>query len=197
MAFWINAYNFFTLHAIVDHYPIRGSWFSRYPRNSIRQIDGVWTRLTWRVAGRTVSLDDIEHRILRPEFRDPRIHFAVNCASNGCPPLRGEPYRAGTLDAQLDDNARQFLASSHGLRVDGRTLAITSILKWYGDDFVEQFARLTPGARDPRQAAIGVVATYGPPAAADLARSPRVRVRYLDYDWALNDTAASPAAPPR
>ena len=149
MAFWINAYNFFTLHAIVDHYPIRGSWFSRYPQNSIRQIDGVWTRLTWRVAGRQVSLDDIEHRILRPEFKDPRIHFAVNCASLGCPPLRGEPYRAGTLDAQLDDNARQFLASPHGLRVDGRTLAVTSILKWYGGDFVERFARLAPGVRDP------------------------------------------------
>jgi len=198
MAFWINAYNFFTLHAIVDHFPIRGSWFSRYPQNSIRQIDGAWTRLTWRVAGRQVSLDHIEHRILRPEFKDPRIHFAVNCASLGCPPLRGEPYRAGTLDAQLDDNARQFLASPHGLRVDGRTLAVTSILKWYGDDFVEQFARLAPGVRDPRQAAaVGVVATYGPPAAADLARSPGVRVRYLDYDWALNDTAASPEAPPR
>jgi len=66
MAFWINAYNAFTLRVIVDNYPIRGSWLSLYPRNSIRQIDGVWTDIKWRAAGRTVTLDDIEHRILRP-----------------------------------------------------------------------------------------------------------------------------------
>jgi hypothetical protein len=87
MAFWINAYNAFTLRAIVDHYPIEGSRFSLHPRNSIRQIDGVWTSLAWKAAGRTVTLDDIEHRILRPTFREPLVHFAVNCASVSCPPL--------------------------------------------------------------------------------------------------------------
>ena len=111
LAFWINAYNLFTLQAIVDHYPIRTGWFTLGPRNSIRQIAGVWDRLSWRVAGRQVTLDDIEHRILRPEFKDPRIHFAVNCASVGCPPLRSEPYRASTISAQLDANARSYLAS--------------------------------------------------------------------------------------
>src|SRR5438093_9188670 len=70
-AFWINAYNAFTIAAIVDHYPIHGSWFSRAPRNSIRQIDGVWTKLKWKAAGREVTLDEIEHGILRPTFRDP------------------------------------------------------------------------------------------------------------------------------
>ena len=108
MAFWINAYNLFTLRAIVDHYPIRGSWFSRAPRNSIRQIDGVWTTLKWRAAGRDVTLDQIEHGILRPEFGDARVHMAVNCASKSCPPLRGEPYLAADLDRQLDDAARRL-----------------------------------------------------------------------------------------
>ena len=188
LAFWINAYNLFTLQAIVDHYPIRAGWFTLGPRNSIRQIAGVWDRLTWRVAGRQFTLDDIEHRIIRPEFREPRIHFAVNCASIGCPPLRSEPYRAGSLGAQLDANARSFLASPQGLRIDAGALVVTSILKWYGDDFVDRFGADPPAGRTPTQAAIlRVVEAFGPPAAATLARNPAVRIRFLEYDWTLND----------
>ena len=122
MAFWINAYNVFTLRAIVDHYPIRGSRFSLSPRNSIRQIDGVWTTLEWRAAGRAVTLDDIEHGILRPEFGDARVHMAVNCASKSCPPLRAEPYVGAELDRQLDEAARRYLASPEGARVAGGRL---------------------------------------------------------------------------
>jgi len=190
IAFWINAYNVFTLRAIVDHYPIRGRWFSLAPRNSIRQIDGVWTTLTWRAAGRTVTLDDIEHRILRPVFRDPRVHFALNCASVSCPPLAAEPYRAATLDADLDAAARRHLAGPLGLVVDSRTLRVSSIFKWYGEDFVERFADAGPAVGSPVDRAIlGVVRTYGPAAAAALAASGRARVRFLDYDWSLNDVA--------
>ncbi len=89
------------------------------PRNSIRQIDGVWDDLTWRAAGRTVTLDDIEHVILRPTFKEPRIHFAINCASVSCPPLRSEPYAAVRLEDQLEDSSREFLASELAVRVDG------------------------------------------------------------------------------
>jgi len=124
MAFWINAYNAFTLRAIVDHYPIRNGWLTLQPRDSIRQIDGVWTKLTWQAAGRTVTLDDIEHRILRPTFKDARMHFAVNCASVRCPPLAATPYRPETLGSQLDEAARIYLASPEGLRVDGETLRV-------------------------------------------------------------------------
>ena len=131
LAFWINAYNAFTLRAIVDHYPIRAPWLTLQPRNSIRQIDGVWTTMRWRAAGREVTLDDIEHQILRRELKEPRIHFAINCASVSCPPLPPEPYRAETLDAQLDEAARRYLASPEGLRVDGDTLRVSSILDWY------------------------------------------------------------------
>ena len=187
-AFWTNAYNLFTLRAIVDHYPIRGSWLSLSPRNSILQIDGVWTRLAWRAAGRTLTLDDIEHRILRPEFKEPRVHFAVNCASVGCPPLAADPYRAATLEAQLDEAARRYLASERGLKVDGGTLRVSKILEWYGEDFVPRFAPDAAGKPGRvERAARAVVARYGPPEAAALARNASTRVRFLDYDWSLND----------
>lgn len=189
MAFWINAYNALTLRVIVDNYPIRAGFFSRSPRNSIRQIDGVWTRLEWSVAGRTVTLDDIEHKILRPTFGDARVHFAVNCASVSCPPLAVEPYRAATLDASLDAAARRYLASAEGLRVDGSTIAVSSIFKWYGEDFT-QYASLAPQNGDARARAIlGAVIRFGPTDAVERARLHRSRVEYLDYDWSLNDVA--------
>ncbi|MBA3950090.1 MAG: DUF547 domain-containing protein [Acidobacteria bacterium] len=188
MAFWINAYNAFTLRAIVDHYPIRSSLFTLQPRNSIRQIDDVWTARRWRAAGRAVSLDDIEHTILRPEFKDARIHFAVNCASVGCPPLAAEPYRASTLDAQLDAAGRRYLGSPQGLQAGGDTLRVSSIFKWYGEDFIKTYAPIAPAGPDPAtRAALGAVMRFGPADAASLAKSGRARVVFLDYDWSLND----------
>lgn len=188
MAFWINAYNAFTLRVIVDHYPIQSSLFTLQPRNSIRQIDGVWTDVKWRAAGRTVTLDDIEHRTLRPIFKDARIHFAVNCASISCPPLAAQPYRAETLEAQLNEAARAYLASPEGLVLDRDTLRVSSIFKWYGGDFVGEYSRLAPGRREVHERAIlGTVIKYGPPAAAALARRGHARLAFLDYDWRLND----------
>ena len=189
MAFWINAYNVFTLRVIVDHYPIRSSWFTLQPRNSIRQIDGVWTEITWLAAGRRVTLDDIEHKILRPTYSDARVHFALNCASASCPSLAAEPYRAATLDAQLDAAARAYLSSGEGLQVDGDTLRVSSIFDWYGDDFIAQYAPLVPGSRPAKERAIlGAIVRHGPPAAAAKARGGLARVRFLAYDWSLNDT---------
>jgi hypothetical protein len=188
LSFWINAYNLFTLRAIVDHYPIRSAWLTLQPRNSIRQIDGVWTTLSWSAAGRTVTLDDIEHRILRPEFKEPRVHFAINCASVGCPPLSAEPYRPATLIEQLDAAARRYLAREQGLQIRGDTLRVSRILEWYGEDFVPGFAPEAAGKPDRLElVARAVVVRFGPPAAADLARKPSTRIKYLDYDWSLND----------
>lgn len=190
MAFWINAYNALTLRAIVDHYPIRAGVFTLSPRNSIRQIDGVWTKLTWKVAGRTVTLDDIEHRILRPTFGDARVHFALNCASVSCPPLAADPYRAETLDASLDAAARNYLGSAEGLRVDGTTFTVSSIFKWYGEDFIAQYSSLVPQGGDARARGIlGAVIRFGPADAAERARVQRPRITYLDYNWSLNDVA--------
>jgi hypothetical protein len=190
LAYWINAYNLFTLYAIVDHYPIRGNWFSWHPRNSIRQIDGIWDELLWPVGGRKVTLDQIEHEILRPIFKEPRIHFAINCASISCPPLATQPYSAVHLDTQLDTAARNYLATPHGLEVNGSTLTVTSIFDWYGDDFIKQFADHGPDNYSEKERAIlAVIAEYGPSSAVTLAKSGVVKLGYLDYDWSLNDTA--------
>jgi hypothetical protein len=187
MAFWINAYNLFTLRVIVDHYPIRGSWFSLTPRNSIRQIDGVWTKLEWRAAGRTITLDGIEHGLLRPEFGDPRVHMAINCASKSCPPLRAEPYVGADLDRQLDDAARGYLASAEGSQVTGGRLYVSQIFEWYGSDFVKQYATPQPESEPEIDRAIrGFVERYGPAEAAAAARA-GAKIRFLDYDWSLND----------
>lgn len=190
LAFWIDAYNMLTLRAIVDHYPIPSPWFTLLPRNSIRQIDGVWTRLTWPVAGRPVTLDDIEHKILRPVFHDARVHFAINCASLSCPPLAAEPYRDQALDTQLDAAARRYLGSPEGLQIDGDTIRVSSILDWYGEDFVPRYAPLIAGERSAKDKAIlGVITTYG---SADATRAARgnPRIAFLKYDWSLNDSGA-------
>lgn len=191
LAFWINAYNVFTLRVIVDHYPIASAWLTLQPRNSIRQIDGVWTDIKWQAAGRSVTLDEIEHQIIRPTFEEPRIHFAVNCASVSCPPLAARPYRAATLEAQLDAAARAYLASAQGVQVDGTTLRVSSIFKWYGDDFVARYAPPVKERRDATERAIlGVVLSHGPERAAAAARTGTARIAFLDYDWSLNDVAA-------
>lgn len=181
MAFWINAYNLFTLRSIVDHYPIRSSLLTLSPRNSIRQIDGVWTTRHWAAAGRSVTLDQIEHDILRPTFKDPRIHFAINCASKSCPPLRSEPYVGRDIEAQLDEATRRFLASTQGVRVSQGRLLVSSLFKWYADDFAVGDRGLKGDA-----AIRAFVERYGPPAAVVAARA-SAPVRFLPYDWSLND----------
>ena len=194
IAYWINAYNVFTLQAVVDNYPVDGGWLSflRFaPRNSIKQISGVWTDLRWPAAGEAMTLDEIEHGTLRVLYDEPRIHFAVNCAAVSCPPLRAEPYVARRLDRQLVLAARDFLASDHGLQVEDGALGVSSLLDWYGEDFVDEFAHLVdaPGSAKSR-AILGLIATYGPSAASRLAQTGDVKIGFLDYDWGLNDAAA-------
>lgn len=191
IAYWINAYNAFTLQAIVDNYPIDGGWFSflrMAPRNSIKQIRGVWTKLRWQAAGTAMSLDEIEHETLRVLYDEPRIHFAINCAAVSCPPLRTEPYVGRRLDRQLTLAGRNFLASDTGLQVEGSTLRLSSIFEWYGEDFVDWYGHLVDGSGNAKARAIlGVVATYGPAEASRLAQSGDARVRFLGYNWGLND----------
>ena len=190
IAYWLNAYNAFTLQAIVDHYPIDGGWLSflRWaPRNSIKQIDGVWSQRRWMAGGLEMTLDEIEHERLRTHYTEPRIHFALNCASISCAVLRRQPYVGSQLDRQLVLAARDFLANERGLQVDGDTLLVSSVLNWFGDDFIEQYSTLVDGGSAKDRALLGVIAKYGPAEASQLAQSGNARIRFLSYDWSLND----------
>ncbi len=193
IAFWINAYNALTLKAIVDHYPIRASWLRSlvYPRNSIRQIPGVWTDLRWIVMGRAVTLDGIEHEILRRQFAEPRIHMALVCAAKGCPPLRWEPYRGERLDAQLEDQTVRFLRDPNKLRLDpeGGRVSLSSIFEWFGQDFVAHYGTddAFQGRPPEERAVLRFVADRLEGEAREFLLAGRYEVHYLDYDWSLNE----------
>jgi hypothetical protein len=175
LAYWINAYNAFTIQLILDHYPLR----------SIRAI-GVLPGAVFRTSfialpglrKDKLSLNDLEHEILRKQFGEPRIHFAIVCASRGCPKLRARAYRAADLDRSLDEAARAFIRDGARNRYDAaaRTLHLSSIFKWFRGDFERAAGSL-----------VAFVARYAEPTvAAALAATPPPRVEFLDYDWSLN-----------
>jgi hypothetical protein len=173
MAYWINLYNALTVQVVLDHYPVDSirdirispGWFSTGP----------WGKKLITVEGEALSLDDIEHRILRPIWRDPRIHYAVNCASIGCPNLQPEPFAGARIEEQLDAAAREFVNGGRALWVEGRDLRVSSIYRWFQEDF---------GADDP--AVIAHLRHWaGPELAARLDGISRIRGH--DYDWRLND----------
>ncbi len=175
-AFWINAYNALTLDLVADNYPL----------GSIRDLDGgkPWSTRRFRVAGKDLTLDDIEHEILRP-LGDPRIHAAVNCASIGCPPLAERVFTAVGLDAELDAASRRWAATA--TLKDG-VLTLNRIFDWYGEDFVPAYgkARLDiPGVDGKAEAAANFIAAYAPEKAEAL-RKGGYRVVYAEYDWGLN-----------
>jgi hypothetical protein len=187
LAFWINAYNAWTIEQINAH----------GERDSIRNINktlgllplkGPWSEKIVRAAGRELSLDDVEHGIIREEFDEPRIHFALVCAALGCPPLRSEAYTGARLDEQLDDQARAFLLRSPGknhVDTSAKTVWVSPILSWYQEDF---------GGSD---AALGrFLARYWPEGEAkELLRSGRFRLRTTDYDWTLNSVEKGSVRP--
>ena len=181
-AFLINAYNLWTLALIAD---------APADTASIRDLGSLlqspWKRAFILLLGETRSLDDIEHGLLRgaPGFDEPRIHFAVNCASIGCPALRPEAFVMERWDAQLDDQTRRFLRDrtrNRVLRRDPLRLGISSIFDWYGDDFdsvggVHGFLARYPDA-------LGLTT-----AEAAVLRADDARIEFLDYDWRLNVAA--------
>jgi len=175
LAFWINAYNAYTVRLVLDHYPLRSI-------RSIGFLPGSAFKRKFipleRVAAGKLSLDDIEHRILREQFHEPRIHFAIVCASRSCPVLRDEAYRGRDLDAQLDEAARAFLRDPARNRYDpaSRTLSLSSIFKWFRGDF-EAAAGTLPA----------FVARYADESTAEALRRSGVHVEFLEYDWSLNE----------
>lgn len=178
-AFWVNAYNLAVIKIITDHYPLgKGlTWKAlAYPSNSIQQIPDVWDRKVIRALGKERSLNEIEHEILRKEFKDARIHFALVCASLGCPVLRSEPYDGAKLDSQLNDQVRTFLTTVQKARYDkdSDALYLSPIFKWFRMDF------------EPLGGALGFVSRYWP-SAESKSMSAKTQIKWLDYDWSLNE----------
>lgn len=179
LAYWLNAYNVFTLAAIVAEYPITSVWKTR---------DGQFFQRRRHVAGgRAVSLDDIEHQILRGEFREPRIHFAINCGSNGCPALRPSAYVGDDLAATLRGATEQFLANEWNCRVDhaARRIFISRLFKMYAEDF----AGADGTTSDYRDGVLRFVAQH---TGLTLDAIGAYEVVYNTYDWGLNDVHRRP-----
>ena len=198
VAFWVNAYNALTLKVIIDNYPIKASFLRSisYPSNSIRQIPGVWKKVKFRVMGRNMTLDEIEHRVLRVEFNEPRIHMALVCAAMGCPPLRNEPYDGDRLSPQLDDQALKFLADADKFRIDRQadTVRISKIFDWFGEDFVKTYKPRTGfvGHDEQTAAPLNFISDHLSDQKAAYLRSRKYSVKFLDYDWALNERKTRP-----
>lgn len=168
IAFLINAYNAYTLRLVTRHYPLR----------SIRDIgnilSGPWQQPVVHLFGETIDLDTLEHQILRVDYTEPRLHFALVCAAKGCPPLRGEAYVADRLEEQLVDQAKRFLADSTKNRIvaSERVAHLSPLFKWYRGDFEKVsgsvLAALKPYWPDPPTSTDGF------------------RILYTEYDWSLN-----------
>ena len=185
VAFWINAYNTMTVDLIVRE------WHARKGRlKSIKEIPSPWSRPKWTVAGRSVSLDEVEHDILRKEFHEPRIHFALVCASKSCPALRSLEVRGDSLDAQLDSAAREFVLdpSRNDFTPRDGAIRISKIFDWYGKDFVGVYSDPTFERLYGREtgAVLAYVSRFLPTKTVAALRAKRARVTYLPYDWSLN-----------
>lgn len=170
MAFWINAYNALTLSLIAENYPL----------GSIRELDGgdPWNMRMFTVANQSVTLNHIEHQILRP-MNDARIHAALNCASRGCPPLSTTPFTGEQLDTQLHSASARWLAAN-GIAIDteNASVRLSKIFDWYGEDFVVS-------DESKEQAAVRFATQYLPEQAAFL-QSGEYTISYISYDWGLN-----------
>lgn len=189
-AFWLNAYNAIVVRTIIDHYPIHGR-APEYPPTSVRQIPGAFDRLSRRVAGRVVTLDQIEKTIL-PEFKDPRLYLALGRGAIGGGRLRSEAYTGGRLDTQLEAVRAEFVTRDEQARIDiaANRVSVTPIIGWHEQEFVAAYAERGSAwaTRSPIERAIlAFVEPHLFPAEKALVRKNEFTVTYLDFDWRLND----------
>jgi hypothetical protein len=195
LAMWINAYNAYTIKAVIDHYPIDHSWIAdplgEYPDNSIRQIPGVWEDMTWTVMGKQYTLNKMEHGIMRQELMDPRIHFVLVCASVGCPYLESSAFDATHLNERLDQSGVNYLYESRRVRIDRehKIVSLPQIFKWFKEDFESgtQYKKIFTHQSSELAGLLSWVYYYANEADRDFLANNQFRISYLYYDWALNE----------
>ena len=167
LAYWINLYNAATLKLILDHYPV----------DSIKDLGGLfsspWGKKLVTVNGDELTLDNIEHDIIRKQFDDARIHFALNCAAVSCPPLAGDAYVGNKLSWQLNASSTRALSQDRWLRL-GKRIWVSKIFDWYEDDFEDYSGSVR-----------AYIARYRPDAAETIL-NPEIELKHMDYDWSLN-----------
>lgn len=185
IAYLINLYNAATLKLIIDHYPVESikdiGWF----------LKGPFDQQIVKLFDDTVTLDTLEHKILRKDYDEPRIHAALVCAAKGCPPLKDEAYRGNKLDQQLDEQVKVFLESDRGLQIgrEENVVYLSSIFKWFGEDFVNKY---TPhsgfdGFNERERAVLNFCSRYVSEDNQRYLQTGDYSIEYLDYDWSLNE----------
>lgn len=166
LAYWINAYNAFTVKLILNHYPVKSI---KDISDGLPMVDSPWDIKFFKIKGVDFDLNTIEHEILRKRLKEPRIHFAINCASFSCPKLRTEAYTAEKLDKQLEEQSRDFLNDSTKNKINTEEVYLSKIFNWFESDFeaaggLEKFVQKY---HDQFQ--------------------PDVDIEYLEYNWDLNE----------
>lgn len=170
LAFWINAYNALIIKGVLDHYPTTSV-------RKIKPFNGFFSRIRFQVGGRSYTLNDIEHDIIRYEFGDPRIHFALVCASLGCPILENRAFFPETLEERLDNAAANFINNPEKVRLDRENgvLYLSQIFEWFAEDF-----------EDTHDSVIDFIAEYLPEPDATFLKEQEIQIQHVQYDWQLN-----------
>jgi hypothetical protein len=169
LAYWINAYNALTLKLVIDNYPIE-SITDLHPTLYVPLLNTVWHNKIFEIGGVMISLDEIEHDILRKEFNEPRIHFAINCASLSCPPLRAEAFIPNLLDQQLEEQAINFIDDNNFNIISKNNIEISKIFSWFKKDFTK------------KGSLIHFLNQYSVIPIQETAN-----IEFTDYNWKLND----------
>ena len=167
LAYWINAYNAFTVKLIVDNYPVKSI---KDIKKGIPFVNSVWDIKFIKIENATYDLNNIEHGIVRKQFDDPRIHVALNCASVSCPKLRNEAFTSEQLEKQLDNQMKYFINNPMKNKITSNELQLSKIMKWYKGDFTK------------KENLIDLLNRY-----SDVQIGTNVKISYLDYDWNLNE----------
>lgn len=169
LAYWLNAYNAFTIKLIMDHYPVKSI---KDIKKGIPLVSDTWTINFINIEGKKYNLNNIEHGIVRPKFNDPRVHFALNCASMGCPPLLNHAFTAEKLNAQLDAQAKRFINDGvHNKIISANKADLSKIFSWFAGDF-----------KKSAPSVIDFINRY-----ADTKLNAAADISHLDYDWQLNE----------
>lgn len=197
LAYWINAYNAAVLYTVVQYYPVSSitDVSAPFPLQLINDKIGFFFLQQVEVGGETTNLYDLENSLIRPRYPDPRIHFALNCASGGCPRLPQEAFTGPRLDEQLEREAYRFFSEPRNLRFDHaeKTVYVSSILDWYESDFTQWLEKNHP---DKAATLLTYVSLYAPKieeAAILRAQQEGYDVDFIEYDWSLNDQNPVPA----